>query len=212
MSANFNFARMTNKWLWLLFSMWATPAMSQGFLNHLPEGVYLSYGSLQQGRPELKPEELTNGPMRQIKVRNWFRGDSLMVTVTSGGLRRISPDSIYALVSDGDLYIQRKGLDHKVTLKGELLFFTESYPVRNLAMSPVVLDRNRNQTPRILDFKTGEILEYSVTTVESVFMERDPDLYKEFLSIESLKTKRQLLLRYIEKYNERHPVPSPKQL
>lgn len=203
---------MNTNWLFLLFCLWVTQVPGQGFLNQFPEGVYLGFENLRNRRPDIKPEQLTSSQHRQIKVKAWFRGDSLMFTTPSGDTRKMTPDSVYAFISDGDLFLQRKGMDHKVTLKGELMFFTESYPIRNNAMSPVVVDRNRNQTSRLLDFRTGEILDYSANTIESVFMERDPDLYKEFIGISSLKTKRQLLLRYIERYNERHPVPSPDQL
>lgn len=181
-------------------------AQAQDVFSNLPEGVYFSLSSILKGHADLEPSQLRTGSSRQVKTRAWFRNDSLYVVGADGHIRLFPIDSVYAFVSDGDLYMQRRGLDHKVVLRGELLFFRESYPVRNMAMSPVVMDRNRDQIPRILDTKTGALIEYSVNALDEILKLRDEELHRQFNAISSLKTKRQMIYLYLEKFNERHPV------
>ena len=172
--------------------------------SSFPDGVYFSFNQLIDGKPGVPASYLRNAHAKPVSPRQWFRGDSLFFE-TNGMLRTIPVDSIYAFAEEGQLFIQRKAYAHKVTLPGTLSFFSESYPIKS-SPAPVSIDLAKDNTPRILDFETGKIRDYTVAEMEEILKERDADLYTEYSGLETARLKRQLLLRYIEKYNERHPL------
>lgn len=59
----------------------------------------------------------------------------------------------------------------------------------------------------LLDFKTGNILDYNVSSVEVLLM-RDPELHDEYASLKN-KKKKQLKFLYIRRFNERNPLYFP---
>ena len=182
----------------------------KGFSQHpsnekvFPDGVYFSFTQLANAKPGALPAQLRNKQNKQLSPKAWFRSDSLFCMI-NGQKALIPADSLYAFVEDGQLYLQRKFYAHKASVTGSLTYFTESYPVQSTP-APVSIDLAKDITPRILDFTTGKFLEYTVSTMEELLKERDEVLYQEFTGLSSQKLKRQLLLRYIEKYNERHPI------
>lgn len=169
-----------------------------------PDGVYFSFKQLQSGQPGLVTSQLHNAHRKAVSPKQWFRSDSLYCEINDQRVS-IPVDSIFAFVDEGQLYIQRKTFAHKVTVPGVLSFFSESYPIQS-SPAPVSIDLARDIIPRILDFETGTFRDYNVNEMEEILKERDQDLYNEFNRLETQKLKRQLLLRYIEKYNERHPL------
>jgi hypothetical protein len=185
----------------LLYSQYST---KKG--NSFPNGVYLSIDELKTRQPSILVSQiLVNGDPSE-NVKKWFRGDSLFFWNKQQVKSKISYDSVFAFVDDGVLYIQRKGFDHKVTVPGQLCYFVESYPIRRAASAPVVMDKNNETMPRILDLQDGELFEYSVKSLEEILALRDEELFQEFIGLKNPKKQRQVLLRFIERYNERHPM------
>ena len=60
----------------------------------------------------------------------------------------------------------------------------------------------------LLDFKTGNILEYDVKSIELLLM-ADPELHDEFAALNNKKQK-QMKFLYLRKFNERNPLYFPK--
>ena len=60
----------------------------------------------------------------------------------------------------------------------------------------------------LLDFKTGNVLDYDVESVELLLM-TDPELHDEFAALSNKKQK-QMKFLYIRKFNERNPLYFPK--
>lgn len=169
-----------------------------------PDGIYFSFSQLSAATPGLLPEQLRNAQQKTVSPKPWFSRDSLYC-ITAGKKVTIPHDSLYAFVDDGQLYLQRKMFAHKATVVGTLTFFTENYPV-SARPAPVSIDQAKQSIPRILDFTTGRISDYTVAVLEEILQERDSVLYQEYTHLQPQKLKRQLLLRYIEKFNERHPL------
>lgn len=174
--------------------------------NSFPNGVYLSIDELKNSQPAILVSQILVNGEKSDNVKKWFRGDSLFYHNNQQIKSKISYDSVFAFVDDGVLYIQRKGFDHKVTVPGQLCYFVESYPIRRAASAPVVMDKKNEIIPRILDLQVGELLEYSVKSLEEILASRDEELFHEFIGLKNPKKQRQLLLRFIERYNERHPM------
>ena len=59
----------------------------------------------------------------------------------------------------------------------------------------------------LLDFVTGNILDYNVASVELLLM-RDPELHDEYASLRNRK-KKHLKFLYIRKFNEKKPLYFP---
>jgi hypothetical protein len=59
----------------------------------------------------------------------------------------------------------------------------------------------------LLDFQTGEVLEYDTEAVEVLLM-KDPELADEFLALRNRK-KKQMKFVFIRRFNERHPLYFP---
>ncbi|MBK7888067.1 MAG: hypothetical protein IPJ86_12485 [Bacteroidetes bacterium] len=196
--------------LLLLIPLWSSgqPSQNKEITKSvtLPDGVYLSFQQLKDGKPGIPPAQLQIRTEKTVSVKQWFKTDSLFYINNFGKKNTISPDSVFAFADDGDVYIQRKGIGHKFTIVGSLCYFTESYPVKNAPLSPVTIDHAKDVIPRMMDFETGEFHAYSISSMEEFLKGHDNELYDEYMAIDNLKHKRQLLIRYIEKYNERHPL------
>jgi hypothetical protein len=174
--------------------------------NSFPSGVYLHLKELQEQSPSIQISQLLLNGEQTTHVKKWFRGDSLFFMNGNNMKRSLSFDSVYAFVDDGILYIQRKGYDHKVTVAGQLCYFVESYPIRRAASAPVSTERNTEAIPHLLDLFEGELVEYSVASLETILILRDEELYQEFIGLNSPKRQRQMLIRFIERFNERNPL------
>lgn len=61
----------------------------------------------------------------------------------------------------------------------------------------------------ILDFETGDLLDYEVSSLEVMLM-RDPELHDEYSQLRR-KKKRQLKFLYLRRFNERNPLYIPVQ-
>ena len=61
----------------------------------------------------------------------------------------------------------------------------------------------------IIDFETGDLLEYEVSSLEVMLM-RDPELHDEYSQLRR-KKKRQLKFLYLRKFNDRNPLYIPVQ-
>ena len=184
----------------LLYSQYST---KNG--NSFPSGVYLHLKDLQEQTPSIQPAQILINGEKTAHVKKWFRGDSLFFINENKVKQSLPYDSVYAFVDDGTLYIQRKGYDHKVTVVGQLCYFVESYPIRRAASAPVATEKNTETIPHLLDLQEGEFVEYSVASLESILILRDEELYQEFIGLKSPKKQRQMLIRFVERFNERHP-------
>jgi|GEM_PF-5219925 len=174
--------------------------------NSFPNGVYLNMEELKALSPGLKNSQILINGEKSNNIKKWFRSDSLFY-MDSKSVKQLMPYSkIFAFVDDGILYVQRKGYDHKITVPGQLSYFVESYPIRRAASTPVAMERNKEVIPRILDLEKNEIVDFTVSVVEEILKERDEILFQEFTSINNPKKQRQVLLRFVERYNERHTI------
>lgn len=74
--------------------------------------------------------------------------------------------------------------------------------------SPYQSQQPRQQlTQFIIDFETGNVLEYEPKNVALLLM-KDPELHEEFVRL-SRRKQRQLMFVYVRKFNEKHPLLIP---
>lgn len=173
--------------------------------SEIREGIYFSANEFLNGSPSLKKSDLRQNGKSVNSIKNWFKSDSLFYN-ESGTSKYLPATTIWGFYENNNLYIQKKNTAHKVSIFGRLCFYQESYPVINAPFSPVVMDQSRNIIPRIFNFDTMETLEYQPDVLEEIFREKDKELYDQFMSLENNRKRRQLMFKYIELYNERHPL------
>ncbi|CAN5373845.1 hypothetical protein BH11BAC2_BH11BAC2_11770 [soil metagenome] len=168
------------------------------------DGLYTSQASFLDHHPDFTTSTLNMGGIKTI--RNWFKNDSLFYKNSECVKTFLERKKVWGFYEDGSLYLQKNGYAHKVNNLGELSFFNESYPLVKAPFSPVSLDQTKEITPRLYDFKTGNIMDYNVDDFSRIIKDRDPDLLLKYQALESNKKRRQLLLRFIELYNDKHPL------
>ena len=74
-------------------------------------------------------------------------------------------------------------------------------------MAPQARQVNTELRQYLMDFESGEVMEYDIEGVEILLM-KDPELHDEYVSL-SRRKKGQLKFVYIRKYNEKHPLYLP---
>jgi len=122
------------------------------------------------------------------------------------------------------LYINLDNNFHRITVVGNACHFVASittynsnyydpyyysthYNYSRYGMRPTTYP-TKEMKQYILDFKTANIMDFTVKSVEVILM-NDPELYDEFVSLRK-KKKKQLKFLYIRKYNEKNPLYLPK--
>ena len=118
--------------------------------------------------------------------------------------------NIWGLYENGNIYVRRNKSFYKITYPGRISFFIgrvqtmisdyyNAYPSNQRTLV------NNEYRQFLLDFETGEFLEFNEKNVEKL-LSRDSLLYNEFKSL-SKKQKKQLKFYYIRRYNEKYPLP-----
>lgn len=141
-----------------------------------------------------------------------------------GSKQEVLTHNIWGFASNGVLYINFRDDFFRVTLIGSICHFVASVTTYNRdVMSPYYgypyynpyysYSPYRGNSPDIdikqllLDFKTGNVLEYNEESVELLLMP-DAQLYDEFVGL-SKKKQKQLKFVYIRKFNEKNPLYFP---
>ena len=62
--------------------------------------------------------------------------------------------------------------------------------------------------PYMIDYETGEVVKYCYEGFLRL-LEKDKDLYDEFIAIKKYKKRTEQMFIYLMKFNERHPIYFP---
>jgi hypothetical protein len=224
--------------IFLTFSLSAfSQADSAGYAKYSPgfkftEGIYMNFEQVKQNRPITKSQIITQVPyddpdfydkvLQQKKIQLF---DNL------GAKQEISSKNLWGFSRNGVLYVNVNEGYYRITIVGSICHFVASqttynnysspyysgygYPYGGYAYnpynpyySPYNNSGSTEMKQYLLDFKTGNIMEYDVESVEVLLMQ-DPELHDEFAALSSKKQK-QMKFMYIRKFNERNPLYLPK--
>jgi hypothetical protein len=134
-----------------------------------------------------------------------------------GNKLSVATSKIWGYARNGFLYVGIGDGFYRITLMGKCCHFIayKTYEVQNNTNpyysayqytysinSPTTTQTEMQQY--ILDFETGNILEYDTEGIEIVLM-HDVELYDEYMQL-SNKKKKQLKFVFIRKYNQRNPL------
>ncbi len=194
------------------------------------EGVFLNFGQVKLNRPILKSQIITSIPYDDpdfydliLKEKKIDLFDNL------GSKQEISTKNLWGYSRNGVLYVNVNNDYYRITIVGSICHFVASlttydnygspyyssygYPYGGYPYSPYSPYSYGNQgntelKQYLLDFKTGNILEYNVKSIEILLM-ADPELHDEFAALNGKKQK-QMKFLYLRKFNERNPLYFPK--
>jgi hypothetical protein len=193
------------------------------------EGIFLNFDQVKQDKPIAKSQIITSIPYddpdfydRILQEKKIDLYDNL------GSKQEISAKKIWGYSKNGVLYVNVNDDFYRITIVGSICHFVASLTTYNNYGSPYYSgygypyggyydpygpysSPNTGSTELkqyLLDFKTGNILEYDVQSIEILLM-ADPELHDEFAALNSKKQK-QLKFMYLRKFNERNPLYFPK--
>lgn len=173
------------------------------------DGVYLSFDELRENAPSVKRSQLFRSMYDTVfTILQWSRTPSLFYLDKDNQKVSLSRQAIVMLAENGTAYIQQNGVFHKATLFGPVIVFTEIYPKVNEPMAVVVTEVKAASRDRMLDTENETVKDYTLENFQKI-LKRDEELYNEFNAIKSIKQKRKMVYRYIEKYNSRNPFRKP---
>lgn len=142
-----------------------------------------------------------------------------------GSTHELQVRNIWGYADKGVLYINMNNDFFRINIIGNICHFVasvsryrdyyDSYsPYRSpydYPYSPYYSNYPPAQTTEmrqfLLDFTTGEVMEYDIQAVEILLM-TDPELHDEFVALSKRKKNQQKFL-YIRKFNERNPLYFP---
>jgi hypothetical protein len=192
------------------------------------EGLFLNFGQVKDNNPVPKSRIVTTIPYDDPDFFDKILQEKKVSAFDDLGIKHdITTKNLWGFCRNGVLYINLNDGYYRVTIVGNICHFVASlttynsgygpyntygYPYYSPSYSPYYspysTTGNTELKQYLLDFNTGNVLEYDVESVEVLLM-ADPELHDEFASLPGKKQK-QLKFMYIRKFNERNPLYLPK--
>ncbi len=183
------------------------------------EGIFLSFTDVTYNNPVPKGRILADVDYGHSEFfENVLRKPKIVYLDKLGNQVVVPTNKIWGYSRNGFLYIRIDEGFYRITLMGSCCHFVayktyevanNNYPYYNsyqypYSSYPQPTTTQSEMRQYMLDFKTGNILEYSVAGLEVILM-NDQELYDEYMLLSS-KKKNQLKFMFIRKYNERNPL------
>ncbi len=179
------------------------------------EGVYPDFESVRYNAPIPKSRILSDYSYsdkdffeRVLNQSKFYYFDNV------GNKIEAKSKDVWGYSRNGFLYVRIDNGFYRITMVGSICHFIAyrtyenyNYPYNaysNYPHSTRPPSTTTEMEQYLLDFKTGNIIEYSVEGVEVLLMS-DTEMYDEYMSL-SRKKKKQLKFVYIRRFNERNPL------
>jgi hypothetical protein len=154
-------------------------------------------------------------------------GKEIVIYDENGVKEELPTHEIWGYGRNGILYINVGSAFHRISFVGSICHFVATVTTYNpnyydpYYYNPYYSSSyyyNRYSMPQsnvastdlrqyLLDFETGDVMEYDTESVEVLLM-KDPELADEYHSLSNRK-KKQMKFVYIRRYNEKHPLYLP---
>jgi len=208
---------------------------STGMVKFTPDfkfedGIFVNFDQVRQNSPIPKSRVITTVAYDEPDFFERVLQEKRIALYDNLGTRQeISTKNLWGFSRNGVLYINLNEGYYRITIVGNICHFVASlttysgnynpynyygnpyynnYPYYNPYYSSYPSSTNSEMRQYLLDFKTGNVLDYEVESMELLLM-TDPELHDEFASLSGKKQK-QLKFMYIRKFNERNPLFIPK--
>ncbi len=186
------------------------------------EGFYIVFDQVKNNDPVPPARLITNFDYSDPDFyKNVLSEKRLSFFDVQGVRHDIAMNKIWGFSRNGVLYIQLSEGFNRITIVGSICHFVASittyenrfydpynyYPYYSPYMMSPRSYKNSETRQYLMDFQTGKLYDYDVSSVEILLM-KDTELYDEYMALRKRK-KKQLKFFYIRKFNERNPLYFP---
>lgn len=187
-------------------------AVDNNFKFH--DGLFLNFDQLKANKAIPVSNIIASGDKSTMKFwENLFQNDLIYFVDETGEKLTIESSKVFGFAYKGKLYIRMHDETALVPVLGQISHFTIAYNVTEIYdpfYDPMSYPQtsNRIETKQmIIDFETGQILEFNVKNIEPIFA-RDTELYSEWSKLSNRK-KKKLIFVYLQKYNQENKLLLP---
>jgi len=218
--------------LLIVFPLLSAQQGEQRMVQHSPEfefvdGIFANFEMVKDNDPIPQARIVTDVDMFDRAFYDKITAGKEIVIYDENGVKKVmKTQDIWGYGRNGVLYINIGSSFHRISFVGSISHFVASVTTYNSNYydpyyNPYYSNSyyyNRYSQPQsnysdtelrqyLLDFQTGEVLEYDTEAVEVLLM-KDPELADEFLALRNRK-KKQMKFVFIRRFNEKHPLYFP---
>jgi len=219
--------------LWISPWVLAQEEVSVGLVKYDPgfefeNGIFANFSMVRANEPIPAARIVTDVDMFDRAFYDKITNEKEIVIYDDNGVKKVMKTSnIWGYGRNGVLYINIGSAFHRISFVGSISHFVASVTTYNpnyydpYNYNPYYSNSyyyNRYTTPQsnyastelrqyLLDFETGEVMDYDTESVEVLLM-KDPELVDEYGALRNRKQK-QMKFVFIRRYNEKHPLYFP---
>lgn len=192
------------------------------------DGLFVNFESVRENNPIPPARIVTDEDIFDRAFYEKITALKEIVIYDDNGVKKeMKTENIWGYARNGVLYINVGSAFHRISYMGNICHFVATVTTYNpnyydpYSYNPYYSNSyyyNRYQQPQsnygstdlrqyLLDFESGDVLEYDTESVEVLLM-RDPELADEFHSLSNRK-KKQMKFVYIRRFNEQNPLFFP---
>jgi hypothetical protein len=192
------------------------------------DGIFANFESVKRNDPIPPARIVTDEDLFDRDFYEKITQLKEMVIYDANGVKKVlKTEDIWGYSRNGILHINVGSAFHRISFMGSICHFVATVTTYNpnyydpYSYNPYYSNSyyyNRYSMPQstvahsdlrqyLLDFETGDIMEYDVESVEVLLM-KDPELADEYQSLRNRK-KKQMKFVYIRLFNEKHPLYFP---
>lgn len=211
----------------LLLSSFSQEA-PEGMVKYTPDfkfqdGIYSNFNMVKHNYPIPKSRIVTDIGMNDREFYDKITEEKWIIFYDDNGVQQeLKSDNIWGYGRNGVLYVNLGNGFHRISFVGNICHFVATITTYNqgyydpyynqgyynrYSRSPSSNYASTELRQYLIDFETGKLLDFEVSSVEILLM-KDPELYDEYVSLRK-KKKKQFKFVYIRKFNELHPLYFP---
>jgi len=192
------------------------------------DGIFPNFESVLDNYPIPAARIVTDEDMFDRAFYEKVTSQKELVIYDENGVKKVLKiETIWGYSRNGVLYINVGAAFHRISFMGSICHFVATVTTYNpnqydpYYYNPYYSNsyyHNRYAMPQpntggtdlrqyLLDFETGDVMEYDTESVEVLLM-KDPELADEYQALRSRKQK-QMKFVFIRRYNEKHPLYFP---
>jgi hypothetical protein len=191
------------------------------------DGIYANFTMVKDNSPIPPARIVSDHDMFDRDFYDKVTAEKEIVIYDENGVKQeIKTQDIWGYGRNGVIYINVGLAFHRISFVGSISHFVATVTTYNsnyydpyynpYYSNPYYYDRhglpqsnyaNTELRQYLLDFETGEILDYDIEAVEVLLM-KDPELADEYLALRNRK-KKQMKFVFIRRFNEKNPLYFP---
>jgi len=192
------------------------------------DGLFATFESVKENNPIPPARIVTDEDLFDRAFYDKITQSDEIVIYDENGVKKVLlTEAIWGYSRNGILHINVGSAFHRISFMGSISHFVATVTTYNpnhydpYYYNPYYSNSyyyNRYSVPQssvthsdlrqyLLDFETGDVMEYDVESVEVLLM-KDPELADEYNALRGRKQK-QMKFVYIRLYNEKHPLYFP---